>query len=201
MDLENKLLQYINYENGIFIECGANDGIFQSNTLKLQNEKNWHGFLIEPSINAFNKCKEKRNNGKNIILNYALVSKDFPDDYVIGDFDGHPMCSINGKRMKRECKVKVPVKTLTDILKEYQYKKIDLFVLDVEGYELQVLQGLDFEYCKPEYLLIEIYTKDMDDILYHLNGKYDMVCNLSNFNHKDHKRWDGTHNDYLFKKK
>ena len=30
--LDLKMLKYINYENGFFIECGANDGVNQSNT-------------------------------------------------------------------------------------------------------------------------------------------------------------------------
>ena len=28
--------------------------------------------------------------------------------------------------------------------------------------------------------------------------KYKLVCNLTNYNKKDNRRWDGTHNDYLF---
>ena len=32
---------------GFFIECGANDGQFRSNTLELEMERNWTGLLIE----------------------------------------------------------------------------------------------------------------------------------------------------------
>jgi hypothetical protein len=31
-DLDDKLLKYLNFENGFFIEAGANDGLSQSNT-------------------------------------------------------------------------------------------------------------------------------------------------------------------------
>ena len=46
-NLDKKLLQYINYKNGFYIECGANDGVDQSNTWHFEKFKNWHGILIE----------------------------------------------------------------------------------------------------------------------------------------------------------
>ena len=44
------LLKYLNYENGFFIEAGANDGVVQSNTFYFEKELNWTGLLIEPII-------------------------------------------------------------------------------------------------------------------------------------------------------
>lgn len=37
--LDIKMLRYLNYDNGYFIECGANDGIRQSNTLYYEKKK------------------------------------------------------------------------------------------------------------------------------------------------------------------
>jgi hypothetical protein len=31
-ELDDKMLKYLNFNNGFFIEAGANDGIIQSNT-------------------------------------------------------------------------------------------------------------------------------------------------------------------------
>jgi len=30
--------------------------------------------------------------------------------------------------------------------------------------------------------------------------KYDLLGNITNYNHEKNPGWDGTHNDYLFKK-
>ena len=49
--LDRKMLNYINYENGYYIECGANDGVNQSNTWYL--EKNLAG--KEYSLNRSTK--------------------------------------------------------------------------------------------------------------------------------------------------
>ena len=58
--VSEKILKYLDYENGFYIECGANDGITQSNTLNLVKNKNWRGILIEPSKHSFDLCKENR---------------------------------------------------------------------------------------------------------------------------------------------
>jgi hypothetical protein len=47
-NIDKKMLKYLNFDNGYFIECGANDGIRQSNTLYYEKEKGWRGVLIEP---------------------------------------------------------------------------------------------------------------------------------------------------------
>lgn len=63
-ELDLKLRKYISYDNGIFLEVGANDGIRQSNTYIYEKEYGWKGILIEPSI-WFNKLKDNRPNSIN----------------------------------------------------------------------------------------------------------------------------------------
>ena len=39
----------------------------------------------------------------------------------------------------------------------------------------------------------------MEKVFEYLNGfKYQLICNLSNYNKKDNPKWNGEHNDYLF---
>ena len=42
--LDKKMLEFINYEDGFFIECGANDGVDQSNTWYFEKNLNENGF-------------------------------------------------------------------------------------------------------------------------------------------------------------
>ena len=51
------------------------------------------------------------------------------------------------------------------ILDEYNIKKIDFLSLDVEGYELNVLKGLNLNVNRPTYMLIEVYDTDYDNIV------------------------------------
>ena len=51
--MDKKLLKYLNYNNGFFIELGANDGLRQSNTYYLEKNLGWRGILIEPEKKNF----------------------------------------------------------------------------------------------------------------------------------------------------
>jgi FkbM family methyltransferase len=190
-----KMLEIVDFTNGFYIECGANDGISQSYTYELE-KRNWKGILIEPSIYAFNKCIENRS-PNNIFVNCALGSK---DGKVSGDFYGSLMSSVDGIRLNNDNLIEVEIKKLTTILEEYEINKIDLFSLDVEGYELEVLKGLDLIKYKPTYLIIEIYSKDYNEIVKYLSSfDYELIEGLTNYNKIDNPNWDETHNDYIFK--
>jgi FkbM family methyltransferase len=199
--VSEKILKYLDYDGGIYIESGANDGVTQSNTYYLEKNKGWSGILIEPSVSSFELCKENRSEN-NIFLNCALVSNDYDSDYIEGDFDGNLMSSVNGNRRNNiGIKIKTKAKKLSDILNENNLKKIDFFSLDVEGYEYEVLKGIDFNSHEFKFLLIEIYKWDYKKIVDLLNTNgYELIENLSGFNLDNNPYWDGTHNDYLFKK-
>ncbi len=198
--LDLKLVELINYENGIFIEVGAYDGIDQSNTKLLEECYGWSGILIEPSPKLFIDLCENRPNS--ICFDCALGSFEQNNTYVWGDFDGSTMSSVNGSRLNREPQQKVLMRSLQSILDEVGVHHINFFSLDVEGYELNTLMGIDFDKTTFDYLLIEIYIDQFDEVvtLLESNG-YELIQNFSNYNFDDNEYWDGTHNDYLFKRR
>ena len=187
-DLDFKLRKYLNYENGFFIEIGANDGVSQSNTLYYEINKGWKGFLVEPNFNNYLFLKYLRST-KNMFYNRACVSNDFKEDYI-ELFYNDLMTSINDANnidYNYEtfiCKTS----TLEKILDNSSSPNlIDLFSLDVEGYELEVLKGNNFDKYNFKYLCIE--SKDLDPIKIFLEEKeYELIEKLS-------------HHDFLFKYK
>lgn len=186
---------------GFYIELGANDGLIQSNTAFLEKERHWTGVLIEPSLNAYEKCVINR--PKSRCINAACVDSSYTNKYVYGDFNGDLMSSIDGKRLSNPVVTQVCVraKTLEAILDDCGCDgEIDLLSLDTEGFELQVLDGLNLCKYRPRYMLIEIYKSQYNDLISMLQkNKYSLVENFSNYNSVDNPQWDGTHNDYLFK--
>lgn len=168
-DLDKKMLKYINYENGVFIEAGANDGLAQSNTAYFEKNLNWTGLLVEPNKHFYDNCKKNRTNS--IVENYALVSNNYNKQYINGNFNDTAsnglMCMVtdecdhydqhieNHKKRKQQNRVEVKTATLTSLLEKNNITKIDFFSLDVEGYEISVLNGLDFIKYRPKYILIE----------------------------------------------
>ena len=206
-----KILPYLkDIDNGFFVEAGALDGLFMSNT-KILEDLGWTGLLIEPSHKAVIECRKNR---KNLVEECALVSKDFKDNQVLGDFifDGQSgtgaWSSITRGAYGYQTagrfyamKIAVPAKTLANIFKEYEIKKVDFLSLDVEGYELEVLKGIDFNEVDINFILVEINNLEytLEDIEKILMGYKNLGC-LSNFSKETNKDWDGSHQDYLFSK-
>lgn len=200
--LDLKLLPYLSkYKNGFYVEAGANDGITQSNTMLLEKEYGWKGLLVEPSLKAYELCKQNRSSN-NIIMNCALVSSD-ETKTVKGDFDGILMASVNGERNSRQdLNIEVPSYTLSQIVKNNNIKEIDFMSLDVEGYELEVLKGIDLTAnWSPKVFLIEVYTKEFEELKALLETYYTFEGNFTNYNKIDNPGWDESHNDYIFIKK
>ena len=197
--LDHLLLEIMNFKNGTFIEVGAYDGVKYSNTKLFEECYNWKGILIEPSEVLFSELCKNRPNSK--CFQCALGSFEENNAYGYGDFDGHPMSSLT-ERIDRPADTKVLIRSLQSILDECNINHVHFFSLDTEGYELNILKGIDFKKTTFDYLLIEIYSHQYDQIVSFLSSKgYYVVKCLSNYNKKSNPSWDGTHNDYLFKRK
>lgn len=195
-DLDRKLEKYLDYRNGFFIEVGGNDGFNQSNTYYLEKFRDWQGILVEGIPDLYNKCVRERKKSK--IFNYALVSDDFKESYITMNY-ANLMSFVKGslktddaeanhlkewmanekKYMKKNVvsyEVKVPTRTLTSILDECNVNEIDLFSLDVEGHELNVLKGLDFNRYRPKYMLIEArFKEEIDEYISDLYVQVDQL--------------------------
>ena len=58
--MDHDLEKHLKTTKGFFVDVGANDGITQSNTKRLEIFKKWQGILIELSPIQFNNCCKSR---------------------------------------------------------------------------------------------------------------------------------------------
>jgi FkbM family methyltransferase len=194
--IDLRLGHLLDWREGFFVEAGANDGLFQSNTALLERSFGWRGVLVEPSAQA---CEQARLNRTAPVYNCALVGNDYEGSTVTGDFDGYPMGSVEGARLGRPGSHTVPARTLQSILDEENVSHVDFLSLDAEGYELEILRGVDFRRTTFSYMLIELYPDNREPTVGHLReAGYELLANYSGYNPQDNPQWDGTHNDYLF---
>ena len=203
-NLDQKLEKFLDYNDGYFIEIGANNGKEQSNTFFFEKEKNWRGVLIEPIVHKYLECKKNRSE-KNKFYCCACVSEDFKQDYVELLYSNLMTTPINlendiedslkhaeksNSLRNPEDKIEVvkflaKAKTMTSILEDAESPfLIDLLSLDVEGSEIEVLKGINFSKYNFKYIILE--SRNIKSISRFLKSKnYDLIEKLS-------------HHDYLF---
>lgn len=206
-------------DGGVYIEAGAHDGVSHSNTLSL-NKNLWSGILIEPSPISFEKLKMNRPN--DLLANVALVGSD--DIAMIrGTFgQGSLMSSADADLMSRTPRVRtsfigrminlipqrllsfhvatieVPATTLDKLLDENQIQSVDIFILDVEGFEMEVLRGFGFN-PKPRVVIIETRYKFAAEINNLMLSKGYILCgNFSNFSKEISSTFTEDHQDFVW---
>ena len=189
--LDKKMLNYINYKNGFFIECGANDGVNQSVTWHFERALKWRGLLIEPIKEIFEELKKNRSKN-NFFYNTALGSYKCKKKLNLHIDENDSLTTRSALDNKNRKKISVSCDNLTNILDKIKAPKIiDFFILDVEGDELKILDGIDFKKYKFKFLLIESgnFSK-LNQIL--KKNKYMFIKKLYK---------GSVYNDYLFKLK
>lgn len=169
----NFILKHINKKyDGFFIEAGANDGYVGSVCYVLENGYNWSGINIEPNRYCFKKLVERRPDCIN--LECALYNKvqeidfRFPTDAPRKEFTGGgsiiPDFGVKWWPSSPEKVLKVKTQLLKDILEEYNIVEVDLLILDVQGAEIEALEGM-VGGPMPNYICVEDSEIPMEDLI------------------------------------
>ena len=151
---------FINQPNGIFLELGACDGITYSNTKFFEDKLNFKGILIEPVYYMFQKLIKNRPNC--ILVNRAISTKTENIKMLVNS--NGPVSAMKhtiNKKFKNKwhsSSQEISVKTikLSQIINDLKLKYIDLFSLDVEGGELDVLQTINWKDIEIYLICIEL---------------------------------------------
>ena len=71
------------FENGFFVDVGANDGVTINNTLFFEKERNWQGINIEPIPTVFSKLMSNRPLCTNV--NVAIDTEDGTTEFLLNE--------------------------------------------------------------------------------------------------------------------
>ena len=200
--LDRKLEKYVDYDNGFYVELGANDGYTQSNSFYFELKRNWRGILIEPSPHKYLQCLKFRGQANDIYCN-ACVGFDYPEKFVeivyanlmsfapeIARDLADPAAHLDLARTHMDATettfsfgaVAVPLSSLLD--RSAAPDVIDFLSLDVEGGEFDVLTGIDHARHRFRYILVEAREPERIEAYLADNG-YRLADQF-------------THHDYLF---
>lgn len=145
-----------NKRTGFYIDVGANDPTLDSVT-KLFYDEGWTGINIEPIPRIYEKIKKARS--RDINLNIGLGSSNTQIEFR--EFLNGDGLSTFDSKMKKNDKFShkdytVKVRTLNSIIEEFApNKRIDFLKIDVEGYEEEVLNGINLKKHRPTLICIE----------------------------------------------
>jgi FkbM family methyltransferase len=157
--------------HGFFIEAGGSDPYDQNNTHLLELN-GWKGLIVEPKTEFNQSYSLIRPNS--IIENYVLVSSDYKESTIMGDFSHYMMGGVvNTHNFQNWNASSYPCITLDSLLKKHNIKEVEFFSLDVEGYEIEVLNGINFNDIFFHVIVVENHDQ---------KGQKDDFSFLENFN-------------------
>ena len=156
--------------DGVFVDIGGYDGINGSNTLFFEKFRHWKGICIEASPMQFEKMAQSRSTE---CLNIAVsnfegealffeITKGFEQMSRLKE-DLQPEFLDNLEKMNKGKEaesqdITVKVTTFDKIAKERDLTHVDYCSIDVEGSEIKVLQGIDFDYTDIRAISIEKFV-------------------------------------------
>lgn len=142
--------------DGYFIDVGANDPQNMSQTWLLES-KGWRGILVEPLPDLAERLRQQRPRSR--VVQAACGSKEHPATVELHESEFCMHSGVNRHAIDaRERYVAVHTVTmlsLDEILAQEGNPKVDYVSIDVEGMELEVLQGFDLRRHAPSLLLVE----------------------------------------------
>lgn len=152
---EERWLDGILREGDVVIDAGANIGTFSLKAATLVKDS---GQVFAFEAHPATVCILRRNIKLNKSRNINITGKALGDRDGFVSFSTEAYDDVNHVVSGEENGFKVPVSKLDDIKEIKNLKKIRCVKIDVEGYELPLLQGAEQTISKAEYVLFEAYA-------------------------------------------
>ena len=172
------VLNKMNFKkNRFFIEFGACDGLYYSNTLILEKIFGWKGILAEPS--KYWQKNIKRNRKCNIFFGAVTHKKENNINFYENIEPALSGVFRNKNKLLKSYNIKCI--NINILLEKYKApKSIDYLSIDTEGNEYHIIKSLNFKKYRPKVITIEHnFRKDKTLIKKFLNEKKYKTFDLS----------------------
>jgi FkbM family methyltransferase len=156
-----------------FVNIGSNDGLAGDPLREFIIKCGWSGILVEPVDYVFQRLSKAYSRVPKVILEnvaiadltgakpfyYLRQTAELPAGYdQIGSFikehlisQAHMFSGLEKYLMTRL----VPCMTLSDLLRKRSIRRVDVFLIDVEGYDHEILKQIDLVQEPPRVIIFE----------------------------------------------
>ncbi|MEM4260466.1 MAG: FkbM family methyltransferase [Candidatus Woesearchaeota archaeon] len=190
----NILEEYsVNNSEIYFIQIGANNGVDRFTDFRKRFK--WRSILVEPQKEVFSQLKENNNYSSDIIFENMAISNSTEIRKLYKFSLSHSawatgIASFNKEHIIKHIKegwfeeqaklegINIPENpddyiiseevaciTFEDLIKKHRFKKIDILVLDTEGYDFEILKSIDFNNFKPKIIIFEFVHLKKNDFI------------------------------------
>ena len=175
--------------NGYFVEFGAADGIFLSNTYLLEKNFNWTGIVCEPAKSWESSLRANRSS----IIDYRCVfhasGLKLPfldvDNNELSTLQSYSQSDLHASNRTSGDQYLVETISLEDLLDQHDAPNvIDYISIDTEGSEFDILKAFNFKKYQFRIITVEHNHTEMRTEIYNLlvtNGYTRIFKDLSGF--------------------
>jgi FkbM family methyltransferase len=174
------------YPHAFFVEIGANDGVQHDHLRSIILSRSWSGILVEPVPYVFERLRSNYAGIDRVILENAAIADcdaTAPFYYLarateeergllpqwydgIGSFSREAVLShaphipdIDQRLVRAD----IPCLTFDSLLRRHEAPRVDLVVIDTEGYDWEIIRHIDLRTHRPRLLVYEHFHLTSED--------------------------------------
>lgn len=149
-----KHFQYLE-RPGVYLDIAANDPIQTSNTFFMDRCLQWRGICVEANPRYFGPLSDQRSC---LLIPTCVSSKEEEVIFRYSGAVGGIESTVKTPRKETDVSHKIRCTTMDLVMDRVGVNEVDFMSLDVEGHELSVLQGIDWNKT-----VIKVITVEMTD--------------------------------------
>lgn len=146
---------------GVYIDLASNEPVTMSNSYFFDICLGWDGICVEANPQYHDKIRLLRS--CKLIPRCVSDTENRKVSYVLAGGLGGISETIRFREISQERKIQMNCLTMRDVL-GLNIRNIDYMSLDVEGHEIQVLNGFDWNTTKVSIITIEISEETLPSI-------------------------------------
>jgi FkbM family methyltransferase len=175
-----------------FIEVGANDGISNDPIYHTIIKHNLSGIVVEPNPSIIPHLSKNYATNSNVIVENSAITLNTGDTKMFFSSGSTLHNTLSKNYANRNFSNNI-IETMVhgisfqDLLQKHNVAKVDLLLIDVEGYDFILLQSFPFDSIKPKIIRVEMIHTTFENI-----SLDTMVDYLSKMNYNIYASEDNT---------